>query len=288
MSRAKTFGLAGAAALLSTASLAADLPPLPPPVYRAPVAVETSGWYLRGFVGASNEFLSNITHPDFLTAPQFMFLDKGGFDSAPFGGGGIGYQWNNWLRVDATVEYRGKAGFHALDRFFNPFQGFDQFGNPNPGRWNTNQYTASKSELVALGNVFLDLGTWWCVTPFIGAGAGAAQIKIEHFRDVNVMQGAGGWADTGTQTNFAWALHAGAAYKVNQNFAIELSYRYLNVGNAQSGTLLNLDPTVSPNTFAPVTFHNIQSHDVMLGVRWMLQPEAPPVYAPPPPLMRKG
>src|SRR6266702_5943455 len=105
------------------------------------------------------------------------------------------------------------------------------------------QYTASKSELVGLVNAYLDLGTWWCFTPFIGAGAGVAKIKIDHFRDVNVIAAGGGWADTGTQTNFAWALHAGAAYKVNPNFAVELSYRYLNVGNAQSGTLLNLDPT---------------------------------------------
>jgi opacity protein-like surface antigen len=285
MSRAKILGLAGVAALLSSASLAADLPPpMPAPVY-APVAAVSSGWYFRGFVGASNEFLNNIHHPDFLTAPQFGFLDKGGFDAAPFGGGGIGYQWNNWLRVDATFEYRGKANFHALDRFFNPYQGFDQWGIPFPGRWNTNQYTASKSELVGLLNFFVDLGTWWCVTPFIGAGFGAAQIKIDHFRDVNVMQGAGGWSETGTKTNFAWALQAGLAYKVNPNFAVELSYRYLNVGNAESGTLLNLDPTVSPNTFAPVTFNKIQSHDVMLGVRWMLQPE--PAYGPPP-LIRKG
>ncbi|TMJ25974.1 MAG: porin family protein [Alphaproteobacteria bacterium] len=283
MSRAKTLGLAGVAALLSTASFAADLPPLPPPVYRAPVVETTGGWYLRGFIGASNEFLKEISHPDFLTAPQFVFIDKGGFDAAPFGGGGVGYQWNNWFRVDATIEYRGKANFHALDRFFNPFQ-FTALPN---GAFNTNQYTASKSELVGLENAYLDLGTWWCVTPFIGAGAGFASIKIDHFRDVNVIAAGGGFADTGTQTNFAWALHAGVAYKVNPNFAVELSYRYLNVGNAQSGTLLNLDPTVSPTTFAPMTFHNIQSHDIMLGVRWMLQQEAPaPMYAPP--LMRKG
>jgi opacity protein-like surface antigen len=195
MGRAKTLALAGAAALMSTASLAADVT-LPRPM-RAPIPVPVvaGGWYLRGYIGSSNEFLKEITHPDFLTAPAFGFLDKGGFDAAPFGGGGIGYQWNNWFRVDATLEYRGFAQFHALDRFFNPFQGFDQFGNPNPGRWNTNQYTASKSELVGLVNAFVDLGTWWCITPYIGAGAGFAQIKIDHFRDVNVMQGAGGWTE---------------------------------------------------------------------------------------------
>jgi opacity protein-like surface antigen len=278
MVSAKIFGLAGAAALLSTATLAADLPPpMPPPVYQ-PQVVESTGWYLRGFVGMSNQFLDNISHPSFATAPQFTFLDKGGFDSAPFFGGGIGYQWNNWLRVDATVEYRGKAGFHALDRFFNPF-----FGG---GRFDTNQYTASKSEVVALVNAYLDLGTWWCITPFIGAGAGVAYNKIEHFRDVNVITAGGGWADTGTQTNFAWALHAGAAYKVTSNFVVELSYRYLNLGKAQTGNLVNLDPTVfSGNPLSPVTFNNIQSHDVMLSMRWMLAPpEPPPAY----PIMRKG
>jgi hypothetical protein len=96
----------------------ADLvPEMRPSMYPPAVSAPTSGWYLRGFIGASNESLSRISHPDFLTAPQFVFLDKGGFDGAPFGGGGIGFQWNNWLRTDATVEYRGKTQFHALDRF---------------------------------------------------------------------------------------------------------------------------------------------------------------------------
>ena len=288
MSRAKTLGLAGAAALLSTASLAADLvppPPLPPPVYQAPVVSVASGWYLRGYIGASNEFFSEATHPIQLMAPQFSHVDWGGFDAAPFGGGGIGYQWNNWLRVDATLEYRGKANFHAMDRFFNPFTGI-------AGTFNTDVYTASKSELVGLVNVFVDLGTWWCVTPFIGAGAGFAKIKIDHFTDINPMAGGGGFADSGTKTNFAWALQAGLAYKVNPNFAVELSYRYLNVGNGETGTLLNMDPTQAPNPgvvglpLAPFTFNRIQSHDIMLGVRWLLQPEGPGPL--PPPLMRKG
>ena len=45
-------------------TLAADLPPpLPPPVYRPPVAVETGGWYLRGDVGIGmQQFLSFDIH----------------------------------------------------------------------------------------------------------------------------------------------------------------------------------------------------------------------------------
>ena len=267
MSRVSTFALAGVTALVvGSGALAADLAaPYQP--------VATGGWYLRGYIGQSNQFVNSISHPSFATAPQFTFFDKGGFDSAPFFGAGVGYQWNSWFRTDVTGEYRGKAGFHALDSFFNT--GLAQY--------NTNAYTASKSEWVALVNGYIDLGTWWSITPFIGAGVGVAFNTIDHFRDTNVIAGGGGWADTGRQTSLAWALHAGASYRVSSNLAVELSYRYLNVGNARSGVLQNLDPTIG-NSGAPVTFHNIQSHDLMLGVRWLLQPE--PAYQPA--IIRKG
>jgi opacity protein-like surface antigen len=266
MSRVSSFALAGATALVvGSGALAADLA-----AQYQPVA--TGGWYLRGYIGQSNQFVNSISHPSFATAAQFEFLDKGGFDSAPFYGAGVGYQWNSWLRTDVTGEYRGKASFHALDRYFN-------------AGYFTNDYTASKSEWVALVNAYIDLGTWWSITPFVGAGVGVAFNTIEHFRDNNVIAGGGGWADTGRQTSLAWALHAGASYRASSNLAVELSYRYLNVGNAHSGTLVNLDPGLSSgNPLAPMTFHNIQSHDLMLGLRWMLQPE--PMYQPA--LVRKG
>src|SRR5215471_14429648 len=256
MSRVSSFVLAGATALVvGSGALAADLAaPYQP--------LATGGWYLRGFIGQSNQFVNSISHPSFATAQQFTFLDKGGFDSAPFYGAGVGYQWNSWFRSDVTGEYRGKTSFHALDRYFNA------------GNYFTNDYKASKSEWVALVNAYIDLGTWWAITPFIGAGVGVAFNTIEHFRDTNVIASGGGWAETGRQTSLAWALHAGAAYRASSNFAIELSYRYLNVGNAHSGILQNLDPTfVSGNPVGPMTFHNIQSHDLMLGVRWLLQPD---------------
>ena len=272
MSAVRVSSLAGAIALVSTAVFAADLP------LRLPEAPIETGWYLRGYLGMSNEFFKGLSHPDFAVAPEFTFLDKGGFDSAPIFGIGLGYTWNNWLRTDVTGEYRGKAGFHALDLFFNIA------GNGGIGAYNTNEYTGSKSEWIGLFNAYVDLGTWWCITPYIGAGIGFANIRIDHFRDVNVIAGGGGWGDTGTRTNLAWALHAGASYRVTPHFAVELAYRYLNAGNGQTGILVNLDPTVPPVNVAPMTFHNIQSHDVMLGLRWLLLDHA--TYAPP--LVTKG
>jgi opacity protein-like surface antigen len=264
---------AAAVALLGTAARAADLPPIMP-IMKAPIVEEFGGWYLRGDIGMSNQRLKRLDNILFASATSFQWLDKGGFDSAPFFGIGVGYQFNSWLRVDVTGEYRGKASFHALDSFSNA-------GTPN-----TNDYTGSKSEWVLLANAYADLGTWWCMTPFVGVGIGVAYNRIDHFRDTNVIAGGGGWADTGTKTNFAWALHAGVAYKVNPAFTVELAYRYLNLGDARTADAINLDGTnVTPNN--PFTFQSITSHDLKLGMRWMLQPEVmpPPML---PPLIRKG
>ena len=106
MVRANIFGLAGAAALLSTAALAADLPPpLPPPMYQPPppVAIE-SGWYLRGFVGMSNQFLDRIRVPALLVQAKddplipFEVYDHPAFARNPH------------LRL-LTVEHGGHVGF---------------------------------------------------------------------------------------------------------------------------------------------------------------------------------
>jgi opacity protein-like surface antigen len=130
MSRAKILALAGATALLSTATfaalstatLAADLPPpLPPPVYRAPV-VETGGWYLRADVGVGwQQFKSyDFTQTNIASGavwPASWRIDQKDIKDTFFIGGGIGYAWNNWVRVDFTGEYRAAVKFKAVGSF---------------------------------------------------------------------------------------------------------------------------------------------------------------------------
>lgn len=276
MGRAKAMLFAGAATLLSLpAAQAADLPAMPP--MRAPIIQDFSGWYLRGDIGMSNQrvgSLYNILYND--PGNTVQTVDKG-FDSAPFFGIGVGYQYNSWLRFDVTGEYRGKANFHGLDIL------------RNGGNVADDNYTASKSEWTGLANVYFDLGTWWCLTPFIGAGVGASYNTISSFRDLSLHTLSGttsdAYANSASKWNLAWAVHAGVAYKVTPGFTVELAYRYLDLGSAQSGDIIAYDGT---NTrYNPMEFKNITSHDVKLGVRWMLgEPEPMPAYAPP--LMRKG
>src|SRR5262249_40081104 len=160
--------------------------------------VDVSGWYLRGDVGMSNQQLKSLTNTDPASA---AFSSHGlGFDSAPFFGVGVGYQVNNWLRFDVTTEYRGRANFHGSQ---SALIGGDLFGN---------NYSGSKSEWTSLANVYLDLGTWWCVTPFIGAGVGASYNQISDFRDDGVHTSGGvalpnsiTYAADNGKWNLAWA-----------------------------------------------------------------------------------
>src|SRR5262249_47421606 len=145
-------------------------------------------------------------------------------------------------------------------------------------------YTATKSEWVGLGNVYIDLGTWWHITPFIGAGAGFARNTIDNFRDINTPMGGVAYGASASKWNFAWAAHAGLAYQVTPTFAVELAYRYIDLGNAESGDLITYQGVNSVNN--PMQFNHITSQDVKLGVRWMFAP-AEPAYGPPP-LVRKG
>ena len=169
----KSFGLAGVAALLSTAALAADLPPrlLPPPA--VPVAVVTGGWYLRGDVGIGIQRFSDFNHnqlnPNFVW-PASWEIQQTKMGDTSFVGFGIGYAWYNWFRFDVTGEYRTKADLKVIGSYagtadFCPPQGL------GPSQMCFDNIQAEHSAWVTLANAYVDLGTWWCLTPFVGAVA---------------------------------------------------------------------------------------------------------------------
>ena len=187
------------------------------------------------------------------------------FNTAGIFGLGVGYKVNNWFRADVTGEYRGNSQFFGTDRI------------TYAGGVGTDTYHATKNEWVVLANAYVDLGTWWCITPFIGAGVGGARVAINGFTDQGIASNpvqpgpalAGiAFGDNVSKWNFAWAAHAGLAYKVTPNFTVELAYRYLDMGDGLTGDLRAFDGTNNINN--PTTFKHITSHDLKLGVRWDL------------------
>jgi opacity protein-like surface antigen len=276
MRSVKFFIAAGAASLMSSAAFAADMAIAPPP-YAPAVVEDFGGWYLRGDIGFSNQRVNRLNNA--LDVNATTSVQTLNFNTAGIFGLGVGYRFNNWFRADITGEYRGNSQFFGTDAI------------TFAGGFGTDTYHATKSEWVVLGNAYVDLGTWWCMTPFIGAGVGGARVSINGFTDQGIVTPVPGpgpalaslaFGDNVSRWNFAWALHAGVAYRVTPNFTVELAYRYLDMGNGLTGDLRAFDGTNNINN--PTTFRSITSHDLKIGVRWDLA--NPPVYQPP--LIRKG
>jgi opacity protein-like surface antigen len=254
-------GISSAVALLAlTAGVAhgADYSPPPPIVIEEPAFA--GGWYLRGFVGVGMNANYSL---DYLPAPAnvgngFVFQHNSIADTV-FIGGGVGYEWNNWLRFDGTFEYRDRTRVYA-------------FGNYPPNGLDI--YEGNLKNWVFLVNGYVDLGTWYCLTPFIGAGVGASYLKLADLSDVN-PNGGFGFGRNPTEWNLAWALHAGVAYNVSKNLKVELAYRYLNFGSITD--TVDCNGGCNPDSFK---FGNLYSHDIMLGLRFNC------CDVPPPPLVR--
>jgi opacity protein-like surface antigen len=282
MGNTRLLAAAAAAVLLGMpAAHAADLGPPPPPCSMTPLApgcappvAEFSGWYLRGDIGMSNQSVSSLDNVG-VNAGATVSTPFLTFDSAPIFDIGIGYQVNNWLRFDATAEYRANAHFHGQQVL------------SAPGIILPDDYNASKNEWLFLANAYIDLGTWWGVTPFVGAGIGGSYNTIKSFTDVGATQVFGNtilsttYGADASKWNFAWAAYAGLSYQVSPTFAVEMSYRYLSLGDATTGPTNSFDGVTVVNG-TPFVFKDLTSQDVRIGFRWLF------AEPPPPPLQRRG
>lgn len=263
----KSHLLGALVALVASPALAADLPVIElPPVVAAPVkpiAKTFSGWYLRADIGVTNQEVDELENEVLFeraesNGDKIDFVVEPDFDSAGVAGVGVGYKFNRWLRADVTGEYRLKSSFHAYDRY-------DSGGN---GTWNgTNDYNARKSEWLVLANAYVDLGSWYGFSPYVGAGIGMSRNTIDGFTDVNVPTGGVAFGEENSEWDLAWALHAGAALHVTDHVALDFSYRFVHLGDAATGeTYTYLDGNSLDDHWE---FKDITSHDVRLGVRYM-------------------
>jgi opacity protein-like surface antigen len=266
--------------LLGASAQAADYPQ-PPPYMPPPQQViiqpapEFAGkWYLRGQIGVG---MMGAYSLDVTNVPATGGFASDSISDSYFIGFGAGYEWNNWLRFDGTVEYRAKAQISALGHY--------QPGGAGPVY--VDNYQGNLKSWVFLANAYADLGTWDCFTPFVGVGVGAAVNSIADFSDISptVPGGAGSAYGVGRGTstwNFAWALYAGLTYNVTNTFKVDLTYRYLSLGKAKETV-----DCAGGCGGTDLTFKDLYSNDFMLGLRWEcceLPPPPPPVvYQPPPP-----
>lgn len=294
MGSLKTFALAGAMALGASAATAADLayPAPPPPEPLGLKGTISSGFYLRGDIGVGSQSYDELdvklnNAPVTATAGVTSFSTvKQDRSFAAFAGVGIGYQFNNYLRFDLTGEYRG-GSFNGRDQI-----SYD-FGVPTN---QTNVYRADVATFVALANAYIDLGTWNCLTPYLGVGIGMANHSVSGLSDQGINQAVGAafanasyaYGDSASKTNLAWALMAGVSYDVTSNLKLDIGYRYLNMGDGPTIGLRGANGLLA-NPSSSVRFKGIDSHDIRIGMRWNFSDpsccgpvEKPIAYAPAP------
>ena len=154
-------------------------------------------------------------------------------------------------------------------------------------------YSASKSEWVVMANAYVDLGTWWCVTPFVGAGVGMARKRsrtspirasIVHTGVRTSPASTSAYAADASKWNFAWASAHRSGLQGQSEHDGRTRLQLRESRRRRDGR--RLDRLTAVTRGIPMHFKDITSHDLKLGVRWNL--DSPPAYAPPPPLIRKG
>lgn len=189
-----------------------------------------SGWYVRGDLGYGWGRLNGVQ-----SATGFSDPTNNSLGGALTGGLGVGIK-RDWIRTDLTADYLSDMKYQGT--VVAP-----------------NDVTAKMSAWSVLLNGYLDLGSWYRISPYIGAGVGAARVRVADVQSAAVPPFTPGLSNT--QWNFAWAAMLGVGYTVTPNVVADIGYRYLNLGDAKSADALGF-----------MTFKNIASHQVRVGLRW--------------------
>jgi len=230
----RTFAVSGSALALSSAlAQAADMPeyPLPPlPQTRSSLIDANSGWYLRGDLGAHWGLIGGA---ESATPPNPVDNSLGTGMTASLGAG----IKSSWLRTDVTIDYASPVKYQGTVAA-------------------AGDTTAKIQAITALLNGYIDLGTWYHITPYIGGGVGAAYTRISDYVGTAPAPIGGGSAPN--RWNFAWAGMAGVAVPISHNMMVDVGYRYLNIGNFSTGN----------DAFAATTFKNVAAHELRVGLRW--------------------
>jgi opacity protein-like surface antigen len=209
---------------------AADAPPNIYPQDQ-PVAIVqefASGWYLRGDIGWRTDTKIGSIYSDF-PVPTGLSLND-----VATGGGGGGYK-AGWFRTDITADYSGRTRFATL-------------AVPK------GVYDAKLDTLVALANVYADLGTWSGITPYVGIGAGVANFWVHGYAPPNGPVN----PDPQSKADFAWAYMAGVAWSFAPRWMVDFSYRRLNFG----------DVTLNPHLTNALDLKDLSANEYRIGLRY--------------------
>ncbi len=234
-----------------------------------------TGWYLRGDIGGS----INTVDPGFSLRGVATGSNLG--RTIAFGVG-AGYQVNDYIRFDGTIEHFINLGFE--DRNIIACGTYDHDADPLtaevPITGSCEETQAlSLGATVALLNGYLDLGNYGGFTPYVGGGVGMAYLSWEDYVVSGTCSGAnttdcGGGTQaalyTGTYTsNQEWrpaaALMAGFSYDLTKNLKLDAGYKFTYISGGSASN--NVPDGVG---FSDLEYGSFNIHQVRLGLRYAI------------------
>jgi len=194
-----------------------------------------------------------------------------------FGEVGVGCgSGSRGFRAEVAFGFRGTQGIDGEPAIYEGSIVGDPTGTPTPTPIDDPLHTDLQTYTMMF-NVYKDLGLYRGFVPYIGAGIGVAYHRVgevsftENPALTNTIEG-------NNDISFAWSLMAGAAYQVSDRAVLDVGYRYMDLGKAESGRADNAG-FVNP----AVKLDDITAHEIKIGLRYHFGSSASPApvsYAP--------
>ena len=169
---------------------------------------EVNGFYL------APKFLMSIQDTGVISRPYSDMTDES-YSQFTLGGAlAVGYDFYPQQQIPLRAEIEFALRGNSEKSWDSTYNG-DSISTK--GLWNTSTLFL---------NLYYDIQTGTPFVPYIGAGAGLA------FNYVDYTVDGPGYNNSASDnfTNFAWNVGAGVAYNFNENFAVDLGYRFMMMG----------------------------------------------------------
>lgn len=161
------------------------------------------------------------------------------------------------------------AGYPIRMEFEYVYHGEGKFGNgPSVIYNNTKTQIASQSFKIKahsfMVNGFYDIDLGAIATPYVGGGLGLAYLKSDYSSKSHVSGEESVHVKTSNNDwSFAWNLGAGVSFAINDLTALDVGYRYYDLGEAEPGSVNTSGYRGSPKI-------DMTSHELSVGLRFSM------------------
>lgn len=170
----------------------------------------------------------------------------------------LGLAWGYDFKVKLSLPIRAELEYAYLGSGSKTHKDIDE------GDLQLTKMTLGGSTLFA--NTYFDFHNKSAFTPYVSVGLGTSFLQAKGKVSYPDDDGdAGGSFKKKTSSKFAWNLGVGAAWKVTDNIALDLGYRYANLGKARTGYMKNFEGDTY-NAWAKT--NSVTAHQFLLGGRF--------------------